>query len=186
MNNQWTDIMVDVETTGTDLRTAAIIQLSAIMFNLSTGEIGPEFDACLRVPLSDNYIWDTQTLTWWLRDTNRKSVFEGITARMEDPRDVIYSFIRWNRVNGSPTHFWSKPSHFDYNLLSKYFKDYGFENPFKYWKARDMRSYMLGLVFPDPLPDLRLNSSDAHNALADVRFQINELIKLTKETRKGL
>lgn len=186
MNNQWTDIMVDVETTGTDLRTAAIIQLSAVIFNLSTGEVGSEFDACLKIPEGDSYAWDPQTLNWWVRDTNRKAVLESISTRMVDAKDAIYAFIRWNRVNGSPTHFWSKPSHFDYTLLSKYFKDYGFENPFKYWKARDMRSYMLGLVFPDPLPDLRLTSNDAHNALADVKFQISELIKLTREKGKTL
>ena len=46
-----------------------------------------------------------------------------------------------------------------------------------------MRSYILGLVFPDDLPALKLESTDAHNALADVTFQVNELIRITKEKK---
>lgn len=184
MENIWTDIMVDVETTGTDIRSTAILQLSAVMFNLGTGEVGPEFDMCLKVPTEGNYLWDPDTARWWTSNPDRKAVLNSILDRAEDPDKVIYAFIRWNRVNGSPTHFWSKPSHFDYNLLAKYLKDYGFENPFKYWKARDMRSYLLGLVFPESLPELKLMSSDAHNALADVKFQVNELIRITKERKK--
>lgn len=181
---EWTDIMVDVETTGTDIRSAGIIQLSAVMFNLSTGEIGPEFDRCLM--LNNQVVWESQTYEWWQINKDRSKVFDEIVAREEDPAIVINDFIRWNRVNGPVKHFWSKPSHFDYTLLDKYFRMYGYKNPFVYWKARDMRSYILGLVFPEELPDLKLKSEDAHNALADVKFQINELIKITREKKRCL
>lgn len=179
----WTDIMVDVETTGTDITKAGIIQLSAVMFNLETGEIGPEFDRCLK--LSPETIWDSKTLTWWTSTPEKKTILKEIAERMEDPREVINDFIRWNRVEGAPKHFWSKPSHFDYTLLDKYFRMYGYSNPYIYWKARDMRSYILGLVFPEELPDLKLKADNAHNALADVRFQVEELIRITKERKSN-
>lgn len=181
---EWTDIMVDVETTGTDIRFAGIIQLSAVMFNLATGEIGPEFDRCLL--LNDQVVWERQTYEWWQNSKSKSKIFKDIMDRVEDPATVINDFVRWNRVNGPVRHFWSKPSHFDYTLLDKYFRMYGFKNPFSYWKARDMRSYILGLVFPEALPDLKLESSNAHNALADVKFQVEELIKITREKRKCL
>ena len=184
-NSNWTDIMVDLETTGTDSRYAAIIQLSAVMFNLKTGEIGPQFDECLALPQILPRVWDHKTKQWWLANSERKNILNGILARMRDPYDVIVDFIKWNGDNGAPKHFWSKPSHFDYNLLDSYFRDYHFNNPFIYWKARDMRSYLLGLYFPEPLPDLRLKSDDAHNALADTMFQVSELIRLTREKKNG-
>lgn len=178
---EWTDIMVDLETTGTDIKSAGIIQLSAVMFNLSTGEIGPEFDRCLM--LNDQVCWETSTWEWWNSNKNKRLILQEITDRQENPATVINDFVRWNRVNGPCKHFWSKPSHFDYSLLDKYFRMYGYKNPFVYWKARDMRSYILGLVFPEELPDLKLKADNAHNALADVKFQVNELIRVTKEKR---
>ena len=179
---EWTDIMVDVETTGTDTSKAAIIQLSAVMFNLKTGEIGPEFDQCLKIP--SDYRWEQKTLNWWLSDSKKKKILTNIMNNMKEPHEVINAFFRWVRVEGQPKHFWSKPSHFDFNILDKYFRKYGFKNPFVYWKARDMRSYLLGLVFPEDLPELKLQSDDAHNALSDVKFQIKELIRITKEKGK--
>lgn len=178
---EWTDIMVDLETTGTDIRSAGIIQLSAIMFNLEKGEVGPEFDRCLY--LNDQVCWERQTYEWWHNKPDKVRIFDDISERMEDPYTVINDFVRWNRVNGPCKHFWSKPSHFDYTLLDKYFRMYGYKNPFIYWKARDMRSYILGLVFPEELPELKLHSTDAHNALADVKFQVNELIRITREKK---
>lgn len=177
-NIEWTDIMVDVETTGTNISTAGIIQLSAVMFNLEKGIIGPEFDSCLLMP--EGFYWEPKTLCWWVNDKKRKTILDDIMKKALLPEKVINNFVRWNRVNGPAKHFWSKPSHFDYTLLDKYFRIYGYQNPFKYWKARDMRSYLLGIYFPEPLPELKLMSDEAHNALADVKFQVSELIKHTQ------
>lgn len=190
MITQWTDIMVDLETTDTNQTLAGIIQIAATFFNLKTGEIGPSFSRALSLPEEPNtgfyFMWSMQTLRWWNSNPDKKKILEELKENACDPRTVINDFVRWVRVNGTgkSLHFWSKPSHFDYSLLDKYFRYYGYENPFTYWKARDMRSYLLGLVFPEELPDLKLTSADAHNALADVNFQVNELIRLTKEKGK--
>lgn len=189
MINQWTDIMVDLETTDTNQQRAGIIQIAAVFFDLRTGETGPIFNRCLALPIETKdfkFSWDINTLKWWTKDSNKRKILTNIISESEDPQTVISEFVSWVRVNGTgkSLHFWSKPSHFDFNLLDKYFRFYGFENPFVYWKARDMRSYLLGLVYPEELPDLRLESADAHNALADVKFQIKELVRITKEKRK--
>lgn len=186
---QWSDIMVDLETTETNLLTAGIIQIAAVFFDLKTGEIGPSFNRCLTLPIeagSFTFEWSNATLRWWTSDSDRKAVLQNILSEADAPKQAIKDFVSWVRVNGAgrSLHFWSKPSHFDYTLLDKYFKYYHYENPFIYWKARDMRSYILGLVFPDELPDLKLESSEAHNALADVKFQVEQLIKITKEKKK--
>ena len=186
--NQWTDIMVDLETTGTDQVTAGIIQIAAVFFNLKTGEVGPSFNRCLMLPAESptwKFRWDDSTLRWWKSNPDRNNILGDIVRTAEEPKRVMNDFVRWIRVNGTgkSLHFWSKPSHFDFSLLDKYFRYYRYENPFVYWKARDMRSYILGLVFPDDLPALKLESADAHNALADVTFQVNELIRITKEKK---
>lgn len=189
MNNQWTDIMVDLETTDTDQQKAGIIQIAAVFFDLRTGETGPTFNRCLVLPTENTdykFRWNINTLRWWTSDDNKRKILADIMTESEDPKVVINDFVRWIRLygRGKSLHFWSKPSHFDFTLLDKYFRFYGFENPFVYWKARDMRSYLLGLMYPEELPDLKLESADAHNALADVKFQIKELVRITKEKRK--
>ena len=170
---EWTDIMVDVETNSNDICNASIIQLSAVMFNLEKGTVGPKFNRCLK-PITTG---EPETLNWWVKDENRKKIFTEILNKGEDPLTVINDFIRWNRTYGAVKHFWSKPSHFDYTLLAKYFKIYRYKNPYPYWKARDMRSYLLALFFPEPLPDLKVeDKTEAHDALVDTISQVTQLL----------
>lgn len=176
--SKWTDIMVDLETTSSDTSTGSIIQLSAVMFNLVTGEIGPVFNRCL-APITE---WDPKTLQWWRSDKNRHQTLLSILHRVEEPSVVINDFIRWNRTYGAVKHFWSKPSHYDFPMLDKYFRYYGFKNPFIFWKARDMRSYIFALSFPNPLPDLTVVEKElAHDALVDTMSQVKQLIKCHQE-----
>lgn len=48
---KYPDVMVDLETTGTSPDETAIIQISAVRFNLLTAEVDPNvFDMCLTMP----------------------------------------------------------------------------------------------------------------------------------------
>lgn len=51
-----TDVMLDIETTGTDPGCAGIMQIAAIQFNYDTGEIGPIFNRCLS--MAPQRFWD--------------------------------------------------------------------------------------------------------------------------------
>lgn len=180
-----TDMMVDVETTGTNPANAAMIQLAAIQFNAKTGDIGPSFNRCLAI--APNRYWDESTREWWGRQN--KAVFDDIVARMEDPRAVVEDFFRFACMNApqrSPSHpggfrFWSKPLTFDWSFVASYMTQYGLQMPFHYRIARDMNTYIAALrgTFEHVSMDHITMQGDAHNALFDCAIQIKQLLAAT-------
>ena len=177
------DIMIDLETTSTDTKEAGILQLSAVTFDLGTGEIGETFNRNLTLPSSKR--WSNSTAKWWSQKDRLIILKNQILVNQEDFRTVMQDLASFIRINGAE-HFWSKPSHFDFNILDHYWREVGITNPLKYWKARDLRSFLLGLCFPEPIPNLVLRDSTlAHNALEDTLFQTRELIRVYQENKNG-
>lgn len=172
MSLGFTDCMVDLETTSTLPDRGAIISVSAVRFNPKTRDVDPHFfDRCLFIPPTRG--WSESTREWWLNQ--KRSILQDIWRRMEEPAVVWRDFCDWAYPVGS-LRFWSKPSHFDFNFVSSYCHDYDLVNPFDFREANDLRSFLRGLYFPDPVPDLRVEfDGDAHNSLMDVLHQIKFL-----------
>ena len=169
---RWTDIMVDLETTGTLPDRNCILQIAAVKFNIETGEVCHQFfDRCLDLPKHRS--WDMSTLEWWSKQ--KKSVLQGILSRAEPWSNVINEFADYSYQNPG-LRMWSKPSHFDFNFLSSYFHDADLINPFHYRVATDLNSFLKGLHFPNEVPDIQVEfSGDAHNALQDTLWQLKHL-----------
>ena len=172
------DVMVDCETTGTDPGGNAMIQLSAVKFDLKTKSVQPYpemFDRCLRMP-KDRY-WDEGTRQWWGK---RPKVFNDIQLRAEDPRDVMKAFVDWvGFQNPGPVRFWAKPTTFDWSFVAAYLRKFDLENPFHYRYAIDMNSFIRGLANDATLESHYVPSlgGDTHNALFDVLNQINQVFE---------
>ncbi len=170
MSQQYTDVMVDLETTGTDPEHAAIIQLTAVRFNLTTREIDHEwFNECLLVP--PNRFWSEDTLRWWQR---HPEVLRDIQVRMRDPAEVMAEFYKWANGCQDSLHFWSKPLSFDFPFLASYCRTYGWPNPYDFRKGRDVRTY-LWATNPNFDESAVPFIGPAHNALFDVLHQIRLL-----------
>jgi hypothetical protein len=120
-----TDIMVDIETTGTDPHTTAMIQLAAIPFNYETSAIGPAFNRCLNIP--KGRYWDEDTRRWW--GQQKAGILQGIFDKMEDPRLVITDFFDYVCRLGGPLRFWSRGS-FDWWFVQSYMDQYELTMPF--------------------------------------------------------
>lgn len=167
-----TDVVVDVETTGTNPQFGAIIQLSAIKFNYETEAVGGVFDRCLSIPA--NRFWSESTRQWW--GSQKKSVLQGIIGRMEDPRRVIEDYFAFICNEGRPLRFWSRGS-FDFYFLASYMEQYDLEMPHQFWAARDTRSFLAGLNGKPTEPDLSWITApgDAHNALRDNVVELKRL-----------
>ena len=167
MNN----VMVDIETTGTDAGRHAILQISAWRFGLKEGEIDPNpFNMCLHKP--PHRSWDEGTRHWWYSDAQRREVLNRIYASAQRPEVVIPAFVEWCRPSESPI-FWSKPSHFDFQFVQSYCTDYSQPMPFHYRNAQDMNSFIRGLHFPNEMPQLTVPfHGAAHDALYDTLNQI--------------
>jgi hypothetical protein len=173
------DVMVDIETTGTDPSHAAIIQIAAVRFDLETKQIDTEsmFDRCLWIaPMRS---WDESTRDFWSKQ--KPEILAGIYDRMEDPGTVMRAFHAWvlEKPQLAPLRFWSKPSHFDFVFIASYFKQYDLMNPFDFRQANDLNSWLRGRghtdvkAFWNEVPEC----GDKHNALNDCIYQISGAFK---------
>lgn len=175
---QMTDMMVDVETTGTNPATAGIIQLSAIKFNYETGEIGPVFDRCpARLPLR---YWSDSTREWW---SKMPDVYQSIVAREEPAEPVFRDFIDFASFDAPEGgyRFWAKPTTFDWNLVASHMEQLGLYMPFNFRLARDVNSFCAALMGDPSHPDIESLvdfKGDKHNGLHDCAFQIDCLLNV--------
>lgn len=176
---QYPDIMVDLETTGKDVGCNAIIQISAVKFNLQTGEIDHNFfDRCLLMP--ERRYWDEDTRNWWAK---RPEVLQAIWGRMEDPAKVMLDFSQWS---GHSHRMWGKPTHFDFSFLQNYFMQYELRMPFHYRYAENMNSWIRGRYWPKDPPEFEYNlpfDGDKHNGLHDCLHQIKVLFAVKEDTK---
>ena len=171
----FTDVMCDIETSGTDPGNSAILQIAAVKFNYDTGEIGEIFDRCLSI--APNRFWNEDTRIWWGKQN--KEVLDNIVLRMEQPEPVLRDFIAFaskDAPNGG-YRFWSKPTHFDFSFIASYCNQFGLPHPFHFRIARDLNTFMAAMagsadhVAMDHIPV----PVGAHNALVDCVYQLKML-----------
>ena len=168
-----TDLMVDIETTGTNPYHTGMIQLAAIEYNYNTGDIGRTFNRCLELPA--NRFWDESTRQWW--GQQKAEILRSILAKAEDPQLVINDFWHWVAVEaGRPLRFWSRGS-FDWWFVQSYMDQFGKPMPFRFNMARDIRSFTAGRFGRPDEPDQShiTAQGDAHNALFDCVIQLKRL-----------
>ena len=176
----YTDVMVDIETTGLQPSAAAIIQIGAVPFNYDTGAIDSKnmFLASLMVP--KNRYWCDGTDTFWLGQN--LEVYKSIMAVARNPRDVMPEFHAYACALGE-VRFWCKGLNFDFPFIESYMLDYGLDMPFNFRTAKDTRSFIAGLygtaVYEDPVVEV---VGDKHNALHDCLTQLRQVFKGKDET----
>lgn len=166
-----TDMMVDLETTGTDPGHNAIIQIAAVKFNFDTGEIGEVFNRCLM--LAPRRFWDEDTRTWWGKQN--RAVFDSIIARMETPEPVMRDLIAF--AGDGEYRLWAKPVHFEFPFIASYCAQFGLPMPFNFRIARDLNTYMAAMAGGAVHQGMEHihPPANAHDALADVVHQLKML-----------
>lgn len=176
---QFPDVMVDIETTGTQPETTNIIQIAAVRFNLKEGTICPKFfDRCL-IPTSTRF-WDESTRQWW---STMPETLASINQRMEPAARVMKAFSEWGEGGGT---FWAKPITFDYTFLASYFREFEVLNPFNFRRAMDQNSFIRARHFPDEPPKYEKELEfvgTAHNAIEDVLHQIKVVMTCYQATK---
>ena len=130
------DVMVDLETTGTQPETTNIIQIAAVRFNLREGTVDPNFfDMCLYP--SPNRFWDESTRGWW---SGMPEILEGIYARMRPARQVLEALNRW--VDSDIATLWAKPTSFELPFLQSYYREHELVCPFHFRRAMDQNTFI--------------------------------------------
>lgn len=177
---EFPDVMTDIETTGLNVGSNAIIQIAAVRFNLEKRTICHDFfNKCLLIP--PTRYWDEQTRTWWLKD--KREILQSILDRGEEPQSVLEEFYRWS---GSGSRFWGKPTHFDFAFLQNYFNSYGWPMPYHYRHANDMNTFIRARYWPDAPPSFEMDikfEGPAHDALFDVLHQIKVLFAAAEASK---
>lgn len=173
----FTDIMVDLETTGTDPEHCAIFQIAAVKFDPVKRMVSPMvFDRSLQ--FAPNRFWEEGGRQFWQK---MPDIYKSLVERAEDPALVLKEFTTWvnsDYTDQGPARIWAKPIHFEWGFLSSYYRQFGMPMPFHYRTARDMNSYIGGLRSNPEHHNLDNEvpfEGPEHNALWDVFHQIKVL-----------
>lgn len=179
------DVMLDIETLGKGLN-PPILQVSAVVFNLETGEIldSNRFDQCIDITSCTNIEGDT--LAWWL-NTNKELlgslVNTGKDSRLSEAQ-VIENFCAWlNSLKIDDTtvvYLWGNGVLFDNRIIEAKIAQYNLtkQYPIKYYNNLDVRTILelgaikLGVTSQLAFKKTIENTGTAHNALDDVYYQI--------------
>lgn len=179
------DIMVDIETLGVG-ENPTIIQLSAIAFDITTGEYIDTFDQCVDITNKNQDI-DANTLLWWL-DTDKELLNDIIKRGKYGNTDIKYTHLKFNRwINCTmqdadlwerDVFLWGNGILFDNRIIQQSMASNGITYPIFYRNDRDMRTIIelaakkKGMTSKDYLAQFDDDSLKKHDALDDVKFQI--------------
>lgn len=174
------DIMLDIETLGVSEK-AVMIQLAAVRFNRSTGEIGGEF--CMSATPESceehGFLRDESTEQWWA--TQNQEVFNDILNNAVRVEQVIQQFNGFLQPH-KETIVWSHAT-FDFPIVQNYLKKMSSYH-MNFRNARDIRT-LVDLSGID-LSKYDWGKEKTHNALDDCKFQIKYCVDAFKilESRK--
>lgn len=185
LNQEYPDVMVDIETTGRNFGVNAIIQIAAVKFNLRDNTVCPIFfNKCLMIP--PNRYWCEDTRNWWLKSPEMRETLQWILGQGQHHVQVLQEFAAWAPQNAR---FWGKPTHFDYAFLQHYFEGYGLTMPFFFRDAENMHSWIRGRYWPEEAPNFEKEiefMGSAHNALDDALHQVRALFLARDRTKNQL
>jgi hypothetical protein len=136
-------IMMDIETFGTDSN-SVILSISAVEFDLVTGEVGKTFEVAMDVQEQLRYgrIIEPDTVAWWMGQSK-----EAINATFRLNRisvvKALNDFNQWIKDLGVPAKdikLWGNGVGFDCILTRNLYKAAGVEFILPYWCDNDVRT----------------------------------------------
>ena len=180
------DIMVDIETLGSEVN-STIFQISAIAFDIQTGEQITSFNKIADISKNESYDMSVtgSTLKWWL-NTDKELLSTLLNAGEGTSTELLENFTKW--LVGLSTvgeiYLWGNGILFDNNLLKHQLGD---EYPIFYRNDRDVRTIAdlactkLNLS-PSELRERYYDPSlKPHDALSDVTNQVTMVVACYKE-----
>ena len=173
-----TELMIDLETLGTD-NDAAVIAIGAVKWNRQTLEVGDTFYSTIRVTDAEKYGTKTQsTMDWWMKqdDNARAHAFTGVQSSM----DIARNFAQF----AAGCRPWGNGSVFDVIISDSLFHAHGIKSPWKFWDISDLRTLVL---LAEDLTDFRKKDIPfvglPHHALHDALHETNLAVAAIKALR---
>lgn len=182
------DVMTDIETLGTN-SDSTIIQISAISFNVETGEHIAEFNQIADIELNEGPIKVTGgTIKWWL-NTNKELLTALLNAGIQSSENILRNFHSWLcefEDSGADLYLWGNGILFDNKMIQHQFEKLGLKYPIFYKNDRDVRTIVELASHKLNIPEKELkelfNDENLvhHNAFDDVKYQINLVVECYK------
>jgi hypothetical protein len=169
------DIMVDIETLGTE-PDSAIISIAAVSFDLRTGAIGEKF--LVNIDVKSNVEAgrkvNPDTLAWWI--DNFGDVFAKWCNEDKVPLSVaLIDFAGWlhEQVGDLKSYqIWGNSNRFDLGILAD---AYNHNNPWHFRGERDVRTLEMFDEYSTKSfikEEFKNKGEDLHNPLTDCLIQI--------------
>ena len=181
--------MTDIETLGANAD-STIFQISAIAFNIATGEHISKFNQIADISKNASYEMNVSgsTLQWWLR-TNKELFTKLLNDGVGSSSELMESFHVWlcAMATVGDIHLWGNGILFDNNMIKTQLETLGLGYPVKYNKDRDLRtlvdlaSVKLGLSEKELRAKVYDGDLTAHDAMNDVVNQIAMVMHCYKE-----
>lgn len=176
------DIMTDIETLGTK-SDSTIIQISAVAFDIESGNVTHEFDMIADIEKNENDIKVTAgTLKWW-QTTNAELFTELLNGGFHSSESVLTHFHEWlNQFDKENLYLWGNGILFDNKMIQAQMEKIGMNYPIHYKNDRDVRTILELTAMKMNVPekeiktrvDNRVKNQKLvhHNALDDCYWQV--------------
>jgi len=168
-----TDIMLDLETLGTDSN-SVVISISAVEFNRRTGKIGREFEIGLDKfeQIEKGGVVDTATVEWWAEQSeDAKEEINRLHKQLV--AIALNQYADWVRQSTANT-VWGNGATFDNVILENLFKRHGVNYPTKFWDNRCVRT-LCDLLRINPKKTKFIGVK--HRGIDDCKHQITYCMK---------
>jgi exodeoxyribonuclease VIII len=187
----YTDVMVDLETMGTD-STACIISIGAVRFRMGLRE---DQDTIRDESRSFYARLDTDeqrvkgrtvspdTMAWWSEQSEEaRAVFD------EEPEGVRDALDRFSQFCKGAKRVWGNGNMFDNAILRSIYADYDRDYPVAYWSDLDLRTltYLWNFLTNWGSKGKRpqIEGFIEHNALDDARLEAMQATVMVNELEK--
>lgn len=181
------DVMTDIETLGTK-SDSTIFQISAIAFNIETGETISVFNKIADISKNEEMTVDGSTIKWWL-NTNKELLTDLLNKGEGSSKEMLIDFQKWINslmTSQSDVYLWGNGILFDNKMLQHQLTLIGLDYPIFYRNDRDVRTIVdlagkkLNLSEKELKKQFEDNSLTHHDALDDVKYQVNLVVECYK------
>lgn len=173
------DIMTDIETLGHKTE-STIFQISAIAFDINTGEHIAKFNQIADITENEKMNVTGSTIVWWL-NTNKELLTELLNKGEGSSEKLLRDFNQWLlelSLEGE-LHLWGNGILFDNKMIQHQLESIGLMYPIHYRNDRDVRTIVdlasakLGITEYELKQKFNDENLIAHDAFDDVQYQIN-------------
>lgn len=177
------DLMVDFETFSTDPK-AVVVSAGAVLFDKKKKIYAKKYwDITFKDQIKIGRIVDESTLRWWFSQSReaQKSITNDkkLLKTLNPTPKFLSEFMDWLTI-GLKTHncnvrdlvFWGNGACFDPPIFTSLLKDYGFDEPWKFWNILCYRTFER----MTQCKKLLGRTSTHHNALDDAVYQASTMI----------